>query len=288
MSGFITSAADSTETTMSDLAEAGHHKKMTMEIQPVTCMSSVRNFGDGNTPIHDDCGAFKDCDIFDDSLAGKHFYDRNSELLKCDNAVWEDLINIQETNGSLPETLPGTSLRLSSKTGACKFIKDERDDSMMMDTAGSKFAPSPDTPALDTCSDADKKQQLGLCGAESTGFPAAAPVPSRPGMDGLPNFLVDLNQSEQLRAPGQMKTDSRCVYSGKAAVNFDTNRPPGPHLSMYNSDVPRWPTQTSLAEPQYWCQPAGLSEDPFLHNAYDGIQNQAGAQRNLSLSAFPG
>uniref|UniRef100_H2U8X4 Progesterone receptor n=1 Tax=Takifugu rubripes TaxID=31033 RepID=H2U8X4_TAKRU len=288
MSGFITSAADSTDTRMSNLA--GHHNKISMEPQSVACMSSsVRNFGEGSAPIHDDRGAFRDCNILDDSLVGKHFYDRNSEFLKCDNVAWEDLINIQETNGSSSETLPGTSLRMPSKTGACKFIKDERDASVLMDSACPNFEPSPDIPALDTCCDTDKKQQLGLSGAESTSFPAVSPAPPRPGLDGLPNFLVDLNQPEQLRAAGQKKAESRCDYPGKAAASFDTNRPSVAHLSMYNGDVTRWTNQTSLAEPQYWCQPAGLTEDAFLHNAYDGIQNQTAAQRNLSsLSAFPG
>lgn len=251
---------------------------MTPQSQSGTGMSSssVRNFGDGSAPIRDDGGAFKDCDMLDDSLAGEHFYDRNSEFLKCENVAWEDLMN-----RSSSESLPGTSLRLPSKTEACKLIKDERDP------AGCpNFDPSPDISALDTCCDTDKKQQLGLSCAESTSFAALPRAPPRPGLDGLPNFLVDLNQPEQLRAPGQMRTDSRCVYSGKAAVSFDTNRASVQHLSVYNSDFPRWPTQTSLAEPQYWRQPAGLAEEAFLHNTYDGMQNQAAAQRNLT-SAFP-
>lgn len=284
MSGFITSAADSTETRMTDSGEAGHHKKMATQSQPVTCMSpSVRNFGEGSAPIHGDCGAFKDCNMLDDSLVGEHFYDRNSEFLKCDNVAWEDLMN-----GSSLETLPSTSLKLPSKTAACRSIKDERDASALISAACPNFDPSPDISALNTCCDTDKKQQLGLSCAESTSFPAVARAPPRPGLDGLPNFLVDLSQAEQLRAPGQMRTDSRCGYSGKAAGTFDTSRPGAQHLSMCSSDVPRWPTQTSLAEPQYWCQPAGLTEDPFLNNAYDGMQNQAAAQRNLStLSSFP-
>lgn len=282
MSGFVTSAADSTASRMTDSAEAGYPKKMST--QSVTCLSSsVRHFGDGGAPIQDDCGAFKDCAVLDQSLVGEHFYDRNSEFLKCDNMAWEDLMN-----GSAPETLPSTSLRPPPKTGACKLIKDERDASGLINAACPNFDPSPDLSALDTCCDTDKKQQLGLSCAESPSFPAVPRAPLRPGLDGFPNFLVDVNQAEQLRAPGQMRTDSRCVYSGKAAVTFDTNRASVQHLSVYNSDVPRWPTQTSLAEPQYWCQPAGLTEDPFLQNTHDGMQNQAAAQRNLStLSAFP-
>lgn len=219
--------------------------------------------------------------MLDPSLVGEQFYDRSGEFLKCDSVAWEDLMN-----GSAPETLPSTSLRPPPKPAACKLIKDERDASGLIGAACPNFDPSPDLSALDTCCEADKKQQLGLACAESPSFPAVPRAAPRPGLDGLPNFLVDLNQAEQLRAPGQMRADPRCVYSGK--VSFDASRASVQHLSVYNSDVPRWPTQTSLAEPQYWCQPAGLTEDPYLQNTYDGMQSQAAAQRNLSsLSAFP-
>lgn len=279
MSTINTSIADSTDTRVCDLIEAGYsNTKLSNESQPVTCMSSVRNFGNADTAIHGlnssgDGAVFKDCNILDDSLVAKHLYDRSSEYLKCDSVAWGDFVNVHGTNVASSENLPNGSLSLSSTTGACKFIKDEKD-------------PSSDIPALDTHCDTNRKQQLGLSDGESTSFTPAT-AGHRPGLEGSPNFLIDLNQSDQLPALVQVRTDPRCGLSGKAATNFDANRHTALQLTMYKNDVPRW--QTSPAEPQYWCQPAGVTEDPFIHSGYDGIQSQAVAQRNPSpFSAFPG
>lgn len=294
MSTINTSVADSTDTRVSDLIEAGYsNTKLSNESQPVTCMSSVRNFGNAGTVIHGlnssgDGAVFKDCNILDDSLVAKHFYDRSSEYLKCDSVAWGDFVNVHGTNVASSESLPNGSLSLSSTTGACKFIKDEKEPSVIMGTACPNFDPSSDIPALDARCDTNRKQQLGLSDGESTSFTAAT-AGHRPGLEGAPNFLIDLNQSDQLPAPVQVRTDPRCGLSGKAATNFDANRHTALQLTMYKNDVPRWQTQTSPAEPQYWCQPAGVTEDPFIHSGYDGIQSQAVAQRNPSpFSSFPG
>ncbi|XP_070761725.1 progesterone receptor isoform X1 [Enoplosus armatus] len=286
MSTISTSIADSTDTTVSDLIEAGFSNTKSNEPESKTCMSSsVRNFGNTGALIHvlnssGDGAVFKDCNILDGSLAAKHFYDRSSEYLKCDSVPWDEFVSVQRTNVASSESLPGASLSLSSTTGACKFIKDEKEPSVIMDTPCPNFDPSSEIPALDTCCDTDRKQQLGLSDGESASFTPAA-TGTRPGLEGSPNFLIDLNQSEQLPALSQVRADSRC--------NFDTNRHTTPQLTMYKNEVARWQIQTSPAEPQYWCQSAGVSEDPFIHSGYDGIQNQALSQRNPSpFSAFPG
>lgn len=293
MSTISSSIADSTDTIVSDLIEAGYsNTKLSNESQSLICMSSsVRNFGNAGTLNHGlnssgDGAVFKDCNILDGSLAAKHFYDRGSEYLKCDSVPWEDFVNVQRGNGATSESLPGASLSLSSTIGACKFIKDEKEPSVIMDIPCPNFDPSSEIPALDTCCDTDRKQQLGLSDGETTSFtpPAACP---RPGLEGSPNFLIDLNQSEQLPALSQARSVSRCGLSGKAVINFDGNRQTASQLTMHKSEVPRWQMQTS--EPQYWCQSAGLTEDPFAHSGYDGIQSQALSQRNPSpFSAFPG
>ncbi|XP_071372459.1 progesterone receptor isoform X2 [Centroberyx affinis] len=58
-------------------------------------------------------------------------------------------------------------------------------------------------------------------------------------------------------------------------------------LMVYKREVPRWPMQTFPSEPPYWCQSPGVSEDPFTHSAYEGIQTSALSQRN-TYTAFPG
>ncbi|XP_053177427.1 progesterone receptor isoform X3 [Scomber japonicus] len=139
------------------------------------------------------------------------------------------------------------------------------------------FDPSSEIPDLDTCCDTDRKQ-LGLGDGES--------AVSTPALEGSPNFLIDLNQTEQmplLPNATLQRTDSRCGLSGKGVMEFDTQ------LAMYKPDVPRWQMQTSLGESQYWCHSAGMTEDPFTNNGYHGVQSQALTQRNLSpFTAFPG
>ncbi|XP_070685657.1 progesterone receptor [Pempheris klunzingeri] len=292
MSTISTSIADSTNTRVSELIEAGYsNNKLSNELQSLTCMSSsVRNFGNGGALIHgldssSDGAVFKDCTILDASLAAKHFYDRSSEYLKCDSVPWEDFVNAQRTNVATSESLPGASLSLSSTTGVCKFIKDEKEPTVIMDASCPSFDASAEIPALDTCCDANKKPQLGLSDGESSGCtPTAGP---RPGLEGSPNFLIDLNQSEQLPALSQARAESRCGLPGKAVVSFDANTHTAPQLAIYKNEVSRW--QMQMSESQYWCQSAGVTDDPFTHGGYDGIQSQTPSQRNASpFSTFPG
>ncbi|KAM7412718.1 hypothetical protein PAMA_020207 [Pampus argenteus] len=249
--------------------------------------SSVRNFGSAGTLIQglnsSGHGAvFKDCNMVDGPLVAKHFYDRSTEYLKCDSMQWEDFAKVQRTYVATSESLPG-----SSTTGACKFIKDENEPSVIMDTPCPNFDPSSEIPVLDTCCDTDRKQQqLGLSDGEAASFTPATSGP-RPGLEGSPNFLIDLNQTEQLPALSLVRTDSGCGLSGKAVINYDANT--GQQLMVYKNEIPRWQMQTSPAEPQYWCHSAGMTEDPFTHSGYNMIQNQALSQRNPSpFTTFPG
>nr|AIE56465.1 progesterone receptor [Oreochromis niloticus] len=287
-----TSVTDSTEASLSDVIEAGYSRsntKLPADSRSLNCMSSVRNFGNVNTMIQGlnsspDCAVFKDCNILEPSVGAKHFYDRNRDYLKCDGVPWEDFVIVQRTNVATSESLPGASL--PSTSGACKFIKDEKEPSVIMDIPCQNFNPSPEISALDT--DTDRKQHLGLSEGESTSFASAAAV-SRPGLEVSPNFLMDLNQSDQLVNP--VRADSRCGLSGKAAISFDPDAQTAGQLSIYKTDVPRWQMQASPGETQYWGQSAGVNEDPFRTSGYNGMQNQTQTlpQRNPSpFSTFLG
>lgn len=295
MSSISTSIADSTDTRVNDLIEAGYgDTKLPNESRSLPSISTMRNFGNADTLIHglnssSDDAVFKDCSILSGSFSDKLFYDRNSEYLKCDGVPWEDLVKVQRTVVATSENLPGASLSLATTTtGACKFIKDENEPSLIMDTPCPHFDPSSEIPGLGICCETDRKQHLGLSVGESTGFTSTAAGP-RQGLEGCPNFLIDLNQSEQLPALSQVRTDTRCGLTGKAVINFDAKTHTASQVTMYKNEVPRWPLQMSPTEPQYWRQATGVTEDPFTHRGYDGIQNQALSQRNTSpFSAFPG
>uniref|UniRef100_A0A3Q1H354 Progesterone receptor n=1 Tax=Acanthochromis polyacanthus TaxID=80966 RepID=A0A3Q1H354_9TELE len=286
MDTISTSITDTTDTGVSGLMEAGYSKSNTK----LSASSSVRNFGNAGTMIHglnpsSDCVVFKDFTGLDTSLPPKYFYDRGSDFFKSDGVQWEDLVKVQRTAVATSESLPGASLSLSSTSGACKFIKDEKEASVIMDTPCPNFDPSPEISALDTCG-TDRKQQLGLSEVESTSFTPATGVP-RSGLEGSSNFFIDLNQSDQLGNP--IRTDSRCALPGKTVNNFDGSAQTSGQVAMYRSEVARWQMQTSPAEPQYWCQSVAVAGDPFAPSSYDVIQNQGLSQRNPSpFSAFPG
>ncbi|XP_069017329.1 progesterone receptor isoform X1 [Embiotoca jacksoni] len=292
MSTISTSIADSSDTIVSDLIQPGFSRsntKSSNESRSLTCLSSMRNFGNAGTLIYGlnssgDSAVFKECNVLDASLA-KHFYDRSNEYFKSDSFPWDDLVKVQRTNVATSESLPGANC-LSSTTGACKFIKLEKVPSVIMDTPCPNFDPSSEISAFDTCCDTDRKPQLARSEAELTSFTPAAAVP-RPGPEGSPNFLNELNQPEQLVNP--LRTDSRGGLPGKAVINFEANMQTSPQLTVYKSEVPRWQMQTSPAEPQYWCHSTRMTEDMSTPCGYDGIQNQTQSQRNPPpFSSFPG
>ena len=270
MSSMCVAIVDSTDTRVGDVSEAGYvNIKLSSEAQALPCLpSSVRNFanGGGGALVHglhssvEGAAVFKDCNLLD---ASKHFYDRGSEFLKCNNVPWEEFVKVQRTDVAASDSLT---------TGAYKFIKDEKEPSGIMETPCPNFDPSPEIPAL-----------LGL--GDPMFRPAATAAP-RPVLDASPNFLMDLNQPEQLPALGQVRADSRCGSSGKTGISFDANIHAAAQQSMYKSEVARWPMP---AEPQYWCQSSGVTDDPFTLGGYEGLQTQALTQRNHSpFPAFPG
>ncbi|MEQ2195932.1 hypothetical protein XENOCAPTIV_020682 [Xenoophorus captivus] len=255
-----TSTADSTDSRVSGLIDAGFNRSTKLP---------ARNLGNPDPLIHGlnssgDCTVYKDCNVIEASASAKQFYDSNSDYLKSDTVPWEDFVKLQRTGASISESLPGANLSLSSSSGACKFIKDEKEPSVIMDTPCPRFDASPEIPALDTRCETDSKHHMGLG------------VVPRPRLEGSSNFLRELNQPEQLGIPG--RTESRCALSAHSPV---------PH-TVYKTEASRWQIQTSTSESQYWLHSTGMTEtDAFTVSNYEGIQNQT--QRNPSpFSTFPG
>lgn len=281
----MSNITDSTDNRMCDLTEGAYNSmKFSNEAKNLTTMlSSVRNFGNSGTMIQSlsssgEGAVFKDYTVLDGSLATKHYYDRSSELLKCDPSVfWEDFVKVQRTDVAQPEAGPAPG-SLTSTIGACKFIKDEKEPTVIMDAPCPNFDQSPEMSTMDNCCDTYRRQQQQP--QEPSGHGEGALTSFRPvtaaarsAMEGSPNFLLDLNQSEQLPVLSQARSDSRCGSTG----------------TMYRNEVtPRW--QASLPEPNYWGQSTGLTEDTFLQSSYDAIQSQALVPRKPSspFPSFPG
>ncbi|XP_023206583.1 progesterone receptor isoform X2 [Xiphophorus maculatus] len=250
-----TSIADSTDSKVSDLTDAGYSRSVKVV---------ARNLGNLDPLIHGlnssgDCTVYKDCNSIEASVSAKQSYDSNSDYIKSGCVPWEELVKLHRSSASLSES--AANLSLSSTSGACKFIKDEKEPAVIMDTPCPKFDTSSEIRTLDTCCETDSKQHLGL------------EVIPRPRMEGSPTFLIELTKPEQLGNSG--RTDSRCAVSAHS---------PAPHTTS------RWQIQTPSSEPPYWLHTAAMTEtDAFPASSYEGIQNHIQTQRNPSpFSTFPG
>lgn len=271
-----TPAADSTDKRASTSMENGYNN-IKIPNNDVQFLNPVRNFGSTGTLVHTLNGSggepvFKDCNLLCASAPSKHFLERGSgEYLKCDAVPWEDFVKRTSVASNQP-------LSLST---SCKYIKDEKEPSVIMDAPCSSFDAGPvDMRALDTCCEPQRKPQLALSEDEPNSFTSVVP---RPVQVGSPSFLIDLNQPAPLN---QLRTESRCSLSGKALVSFDASAHTSP--SLHQQAMSRWQMHTNPTEPHYWGQPTG-SEEPFTHGAFEGIHNQALTQRNPSpFSTFPG
>ncbi|XP_019742879.1 progesterone receptor [Hippocampus comes] len=217
-----------------------------------------------------DGSVFRDCANLLDAPQEEHQqreeeretpYERGSDFLRWEHFVKDNVAQV------------GSSM-------SSKFIKDEQEASVIME------APCPAFEELDGCSQGGRKQpHFGFGEPECARF---APVGPRPAQEASPNFLVHANPAEQMAQQGQARADSRGGFAGKgAALHLDASAPSPAHLTVYKSEVARWQVPAvGPGEAQFWCQPAGVTEDPF---GYNGMHSQAVAQRNQTpFNAFAG
>ncbi|XP_077421888.1 progesterone receptor [Vanacampus margaritifer] len=184
-------------------------------------------------------------------------YERGSDFLKWQHFVKDNTAQV------------GSSM-------SSKFIKDEQEASVIME------APCPAFQALDGCSQGGRKQpHYGFGEPECARFAPAGP---RPAQEASPNFLAHINPAEQMPQQSQAMA-GKCA----AALHLDASAPSPAHLAVYKSEVARWQVPAvgpGVGEAQFWCQPAGVTEDPF---GYNGMHSQAVAQRNHTpFNAFAG
>lgn len=275
MSDISNPIVDSTDTRVSDSIENVYSSIKITNKNDEQFLSSVRNFGSTETLVHRVSGGesvFKDRNLLDNTACNKHFLEHGSS----DGVPWEDFVKRSCATVNHPVGL----------STSCKYIKDEKEPSVIMNNPCPSFDAPADLSALDTCCETQRKQPLDLSESESDTFNA---VVQRSVQEESPNFLIDLNPSDTLT---QLRTESRGSLSAKPLVSFDVNAhtsPPQHHQAMFKSEVSRWPMHTTPAESQFWCQSTGVPEEPFTHAQYEGFPHQSLIQRNpSSFSSFPG
>uniref|UniRef100_A0A8C7MMJ8 Progesterone receptor n=1 Tax=Oncorhynchus kisutch TaxID=8019 RepID=A0A8C7MMJ8_ONCKI len=294
----------------------GQPRKFSKEPQSQVCMSSVvRSFGNVGTLCAAPPGSsnnsamFKDCTVRENAaLINKAFYDRS------DPVRWTEVRGIEGVKDStLPQPIPTVtheSLQRAATnmistpssttaTGVCRIIKDEKEPSLIMETPCPHFDLTANHPTLETCYDSERKQQpLGFLDDSAASFPTSAPG-QQVLLDCSPNFLVDLNQNDQMSTVPQVRADSRGVpfptHPGKGMLSFDVmssnGQGPQQHLMIYKSEMPRWSIQTSPTHSSFWCQSSGVSEDQYPHHGYsspDGIHTSALLQRSPTYTGYGG
>ena len=318
MDAVSTSLADSTEsrdnTTIGELSDMGFsHGKSPAS----TCVSTttVRHFGNIGTLLHQgapllDLDGYKECPLVDHPLALKqqHYFGRVEEHEKTDNMnmSWADYVKVPRAKESTVHRLQRASI------ATCKFIKDEKEPSLIMDHPGGP--PGFDLPtemaALGTFYEVEKKQPPLVFADDASSFTST----SSQGIEGSPSFLVDLNQQDPL-APvvlPQVRTELRSGPPSKGIMlNFDAHMTKAhaqqqhhhhqqqqqqqqhqlhhqqQQLMVYKNEVPRWTFPNgNAAETHFWSQSAGLSDDLYPYGAHGA--SPASQRNSPSYSTFPG
>ncbi|XP_046891176.1 progesterone receptor [Hypomesus transpacificus] len=271
-------------------------EKFSNEPQPQASTSSaMRNFGHIGAfypypGASNNSAMYEDCISTDYSLGNKSYYGRVDEYLKTNSVPMEDVFakvyrakEDTSTTTNAPESLQG--MPSISATGVCKFIKDEEEPSLIMDTQCHDFDVTADLNILDA-SYTERKQQIGF--VEPTHFPTSAT-----GEDVLDDasLLADLNQTQQFAMVPQIRSDTRGTLSGKGMMHFDTtsSSQATQHLMIHKGEIPRWSIQST--EFQLWCQSAGVAEEkhPCGYVYPDGIHGSTLLQRSpTTCNAYSG
>ncbi|KAK6296444.1 hypothetical protein J4Q44_G00325860 [Coregonus suidteri] len=291
----------------------GQPGKFSNEPQSLVCMSPVaRRFGNVRPMCAAPPGSSNNSAMFKDCAVRDHAYYDCSDPLP-----WVEVCGIDGVKESVlsqpaptvtQESLQRAAVNMISTpgsttaTGVCKIIKDEKEPSLIMETPCPDFDLTANIPTLETCYDSERKQQLlGFMDDSAASFPPSVPGQQNQQvlLDSSPNFLVDLNQNDQMSTVPQIRTDSRGVpfptHHSKGMLNFDVmssnGQVPQQHLMIYKSEMPRWSIQTSPTQSPYWCQSSGVSEDQYPHHGYsspDGNHTSALLQRSPTYTGYGG
>lgn len=192
---------------------------------------------------------------------------RTGDLLKLEPGEWGEILQLKDLKDS-QNVLEGSG---TSGTAMCKFIKDESEPSLIMET------PSFELESLEAFQP-QGKEPLGLL-EDSAALLAGQQMDVNLDADSSTSFLVDLHQ------PGPPFPQLRGDPRPRAGLGLDATPPQ--HLLVCKSEGAAW--QPSPAE--FWCQPAGLTEDqpgPGGYAVQDGLHGSGYGQRPASYVPFPG
>nr|XP_055030649.1 progesterone receptor [Misgurnus anguillicaudatus] len=256
-----TSIADSTEMReVSDLME-----KYTDEML-AHAKVSVRNFGESGSLRSSAPGSSIDpvanLSVLDLPLGNKPYTDHMDEFLKVEPGQWSVI-----SNKSLKETFAP-----ESSSGMSAFIKDEQEQSLIMESHNTDF----DLSALNSCCDPENKQQCGYI--ENTTALLSSQSAQQVVVDSSSNFQLDVSQSNALVLPPERRASPSL---GRAMLNFNGTSA-SPVISK--TDISKWVVQQSPADSQFWYQSANMNEEHAGFSSPDGFIQHS----HTAYSLFPG
>lgn len=173
---------------------------------------------------------------------------------------------------------------LASQGDMCKFIKDEKETSLIMDPRGSDFDITSNVSTMNSCYNNGKKQYDFM--VDVPPFPSHS-TGQQVVLSSSPTIFVDLNQSNARQPFSEMRGDS-----GKGMINYDVinTQSSQQHLFVCKNEVSRWPLQSSTADSQVWCQSVGMTDEQHHQAAYspDGINTGYLQRSSNTYNTFSG
>uniref|UniRef100_A0A673LF81 Progesterone receptor-like n=1 Tax=Sinocyclocheilus rhinocerous TaxID=307959 RepID=A0A673LF81_9TELE len=252
-----TSLADSTEmrTGISSLME-----KFTDE-----CFGhgrvSERNFGDAGFLRSSAPGSSSDAldqlSLLDLPIGTKTYTDHMDDFLKVESGQWS-------AKALLPK---------DSNVSESSFIKDENEQSLIMEPPNTDFDLGLNISAFESCYDpAEKKQQCEFI--EESSALLSSQAAQQVAVDSSSNFQLDMNQSKLVLPPQRRVSPS----FGRGMLNFDGT---SAATMMPKTDISKW---ISPKDSPFWYQSTIMNEEHAGYSSPDGFISRS----HTVYTAFPG
>nr|AFM74474.1 progesterone receptor [Pimephales promelas] len=224
---------------------------------------SVRNFGHAGSLRSSAAGSSSDTmdqlSLLDLPLGTKTYTDHMDEFLKVETGQW-----------SAKALLPKETDVLGSA-----FIKDEKEQSLIMEPPNTDFDVGLNISALESCFDSTlRKQECGFI-EESSALNLSSQDDRLEVVESSSNFQLDMNQPT-LVLPSARKVSPSLA---RGVLNFD-GMSAAPMMSK--TDISKW---VSTADSPFWYQSTSVNEE---HAGYSSPDSSFIPRSRTVYSAFPG
>jgi len=224
---------------------------------------SVRNFGHAGSLRSSAAGSSSDTldqlSLLDLPLGTKTYTDHMDEFLKVETGQW-----------SAKALLPKETDVLGSA-----FIKDEKEQSLIMEPPNTDFDVGLNISALESCFDSTlRKQECGFI-EESSALNLSSQDDRLEVVESSSNFQLDMNQPTMVLPSARKLSPSL----GRGVLNFD-GMSAAPMMSK--TDISKW---VSTADSPFWYQSTSVNEE---HAGYSSPDSSFIPRSRTVYSAFPG